>query len=88
MSERNKAESFENVLDGRMKVTGKITAYFEDTALLNRIMDGKRATGHWLSVPRKWKRKQRRLIEATYTFKSRPSIGWRRHVRKMKAKSK
>lgn len=84
---------------GRMVVHGSLTAYFYDEKLLRDVqrsathnmnkLYGKMAaaTGHWISAPRRWKRRQRILNAEGNPYKSK-SRGWRKHVRKVKAKRK
>lgn len=64
---------------------------YRDLAMIVRdVGEGVRAVGHWISYPRKWKRKRRKDAQAIYAsmgyVKPRPSRGWRKHRRKVKAK--
>jgi hypothetical protein len=73
---------------GRMTVTGKFTSYFDELPELPELDERRvkvRPSGHWLSAPRKWKRLDNRLRKPIIGRKSK---GWRRHVRRAKAKRK
>lgn len=73
-----------NIETGRIAVTGKVTVYFADEALMREAM---RPIGHWCSYPRKYKRLYRKEWQLRHDLPARKARGWRRYVRRMKAKA-
>jgi len=69
-------------LNCQINVDGKLTVMFKDEALMRRM-----ASGHWVAYQRKWKRQYRKAWQKRWPqVKVKASRGWRRHIRKQKAK--